>query len=97
MHPVDAVFCSSVIRHVYSKIRAVWLVKRRQVVFKSSHKYTHVYKIVTIVADKKCCAFNLFRALLWRFRHHYHIIVDAWFARVDDVLDGELACTTSGV
>ena len=46
--PVDAVYRSSVIRHVYSKITAVWLVKRRQVVFKSSHKC----KIVTIVADK---------------------------------------------
>ena len=52
MRPVDAVYRSSVIRHVYSKITAVWLVKRRQVVFKSSHKCTHVYKIVTIVADK---------------------------------------------
>ena len=51
---IDAVYRSSVIRHahVYSKITAVWLVKRRQVVFKSSHKCTHVYKIVTIVADK---------------------------------------------
>ena len=39
--PVDAVYRSSVIRHVYSKMTAVWLVKRRQVVFKLSQVHSN--------------------------------------------------------